>query len=31
MTVNSPTMPFGGGAKPLEKAGRIKTDTPWRF
>ena len=31
MTVNSSTMPFGGGAKPLEKAGRIKTDTPWRF
>ena len=27
MTVNSPAMPFGG-AKPLEKAGRIKTDTP---
>ena len=31
MTANSPTMPFGGGAKLLGKAGRIKTDTPWRF
>ena len=31
MTANSPTMPFGGDAKPLGKAGRIKTDTPWRF
>lgn len=31
MTANSPTMPFGGGAKPLGKAGRTKTDTPWRF
>ena len=31
MTANSLTMPFGGGAKPLGKADRIKTDNPWRF
>lgn len=31
MTANSPTMPLGGGAKPLGKEGRIKTDTLWRF